>query len=161
MKRLYVVRHGKSTWDYQVRDHDRVLKERGVQDAHLIANTLQAHNLTPEIVWTSSAARALQTATILTEKFDYELSTLKIKRSLYTFDYKELEEVLGSCSNDISELMIVSHNHGLTDFVNELGSKRFENVPTTGVVIIDFDTDDWSNLHSGKTILHLFPKNLK
>ena len=44
MKKLTLIRHGKSTWEYQVRDHDRVLKERGIQDAHLIGSYLKKNS---------------------------------------------------------------------------------------------------------------------
>lgn len=161
MKRLVIIRHGKSTWELQVRDHDRVLTQRGIDDAHLIGESLKDMNLNPDQIWTSTAARALQTATLVSEYIDYSLSKLQLKRELYTFDSDELIKVISNAEDEIETLVIFSHNHGITDLVNDLGSTRFQNVPTTGVVAIDFESNSWSSLGKGITKFHLFPKLLK
>lgn len=161
MKRLIIIRHGKSSWDLQVRDHDRVLAQRGIDDAHLVGEALKELNINPDTIWTSTAARALQTATLVTEYIDYSLNKLKLKRELYTFNSEELLSVIGSCDDSSNSLIIFSHNHGITDLVNLIGNTRFDNVPTTGVVVIDFDSDSWSSLTKGVTKFHLFPKQIK
>jgi phosphohistidine phosphatase len=161
MKRLIVIRHGKSTWELQVRDHDRVLTQRGIDDAHLIGAALKDMDLNPDQIWTSTAARALQTATLVSEYINYSLSKLELKRDLYTFSSDELINVISNADDSIETLVIFSHNHGITDLVNDLGSTRFDNVPTTGVVAIDFDSNSWSSLGKGITKFHLFPKLLK
>ncbi|MBF4985018.1 histidine phosphatase family protein [Nonlabens mediterrranea] len=161
MKKLILIRHGKSSWELNVRDHDRVLLERGINDAHLIGNHLKNSFKNPDQIWSSTAARALQTATIVSEYIDYNLDSFQLKRELYTFDSYELIDHIKTCSNEINTLMIFSHNHGLTDSANILGSQYFDNIPTTGVVIIEFNTDSWSQIKKGQTIAYLFPKNLR
>ncbi|WP_292889317.1 histidine phosphatase family protein [Nonlabens sp.] len=161
MKRLIVIRHGKSTWELQVRDHDRVLTQQGIDDAHSIGNALNDLDLTPDQIWTSTAARALQTATLVSEYIDYRLTKLQLKRELYTFSGNDLMDVIATAEDTIATLVICSHNQGITDLVNDWGSIRFDNVPTTGVVVIDFDSNSWSSLGKGTTKFHLFPKLLK
>lgn len=161
MKKLVLVRHGKSSWDLNVRDHDRVLLQRGIDDAHLIGHTLKELNLHFHAIWSSTAARALQTATIISEYVDYSLLKFHLKRELYTFNGEDLLESIYNCPDDINALMLFSHNHGLTDVVNLLGSEYFDNVPTTGAVIIEFDSIQWVNIKKGVTVAHFFPKNLK
>jgi len=161
MKHLILVRHGKSTWEYPVRDHDRVLLQRGIQDAHMIGEHLKQLHVKPDYIWTSTAARALQTATLVAEYLDYGLQSLVLKRELYTFEEQQLLGVVRSCTDDIDTLMLFSHNHGLTELVNSLGSQRFENIPTTGVVAIDFETNTWQGLARGTTAFHVFPKELR
>lgn len=161
MKKLIITRHGKSSWELNVRDHDRVLKQRGIDDGHLIGNHLKELNLRPDLIWSSTAARALQTATIVTEYLDYNLSNLKLNRNLYTFSSEELKEVISNCPDDIDTLMIFSHNHGITDFVNTYGNERFENVPTTGVVQLNFEVDQWQDIKKGSTQFYIFPKQLR
>ena len=161
MKKLIVVRHGKSSWELNVRDHDRVLKQRGIDDGHLIGKQLGKIGVQPDLIWSSSAARALQTATLVTEYLNYDLKLLKINRSLYTFNSEDLKDVVRSCTDDVDTLMIFSHNHGITDFVNHYGSERFDNVPTTGVVQLEFNIDKWNDLRAGSTPFHMFPKQLK
>jgi len=159
-KKLILVRHGKSSWEFDVRDHDRPLIQKGIDDAHAIGKSLQEFPNVPDIIWSSTAARALQTATILTEYIDYDLEKLQLKRVLYTFDSQDLLKAVRGINDSVSCAMLVSHNHGLTDLVNQLGSEGFSNVPTTGTVIIEFDTSSWKDLSKGTTTFHLFPKNL-
>jgi phosphohistidine phosphatase len=161
MKQLIIIRHGKSTWGLQVRDYDRVLVQRGIEDAHLIGKALGEIPLNPDAIWSSTAARALQTATIVTEYVDYNFKKLKLKRDLYTFDSEDLLKTIATCDDHVDSLIIFSHNHGITDLVNQLGSTKFDNVPTTGVVAIDFDSNSWSTLGKGSTKFHLFPKQIK
>lgn len=161
MKHLIIIRHGKSSWDLQVRDHDRVLAQRGIDDAHLIGDALKELQINPDVIWTSTAARALQTATLVTEYIDYNLNKLKLKRELYTFDSEELLKVIATCDDSSNTLIIFSHNHGITDLVNKIGNTRFDNVPTTGVVAIEFDINSWSSIDKGVTKFHLFPKQIK
>lgn len=161
MKQLFLIRHGKSSWDLNVRDHDRVLLQKGVEDAHLIGERLKQLSYFPTVMWSSTAARALQTAVIVSEYLDYNLTKLKLKRALYTFDHQELIHTIKSCDDSCDSLMIFSHNHGLTNAVNALGSVYFDNVPTTGVVLIEFNVDSWQDIKKGTTIQHIFPKNIK
>jgi phosphohistidine phosphatase len=161
MKRLIVIRHGKSSWELDVRDHDRVLNQRGIDDAHMMGKQFKKTGIVPQQIWTSTAARALQTATIFTEHLDYNLATLHLKRGLYTFDVNELDKMIKQCDDTVDTLMIFSHNHGLTDFVNKYGSERFLNVPTTGVVELEFKIQSWSELKEGSTQFHLFPKEIR
>ena len=161
MKKLIVIRHGKSTWEMQVRDHDRVLAQRGIDDAHLIGAALKDAQINPDIIWSSTAARALQTATIVSEYIDYQLFKLKLKRELYTFDSSELLDVISTCDDSMDTLIIFSHNHGITDLVNLLGTTKFDNVPTAGVVAIDFKSKSWKSLENGITKFHIFPKLIR
>ena len=74
MKTLYIVRHAKSSWDYEsIADIDRPLKERGIKDAHLISNYLAETIKKPDVFVTSSANRALHTAIIFCDNFSYPL----------------------------------------------------------------------------------------
>jgi phosphohistidine phosphatase len=161
MKRLITVRHGKSSWAHDVRDHDRPLNQRGIDDGHLIGKAFKKTSYRPDLIWSSTAARALQTATLVCEYIDYELEKLKLKRALYTFSDRDQLGVVRSCDDEVETLMIFSHNDGLTELANAHGSERFNNVPTTGLVIMEFDVDRWQNIDKGETVTHIFPKHFK
>ena len=49
----------------------------------------------------------------------------------------------------------------MTILVNSLGDKKTDNLPTTGLCVIDFQVDSWKDIRKGKTILTLLPKNLR
>ncbi len=159
MKRLILVRHGKSSWKYDVADEKRPLKKRGVRDGKLIANAFSTFVTNLPVMWSSHAVRAHETAKIFQKEL--EIEELKVKQELYTFNVKDLLAQIKACDDNIYNLMVFGHNPAMTSLVNSIGDKPFDNIPTTGLTIIDFQTDSWKNIKNGKTILHLFPKNLR
>ena len=161
MKTLILVRHGKSSWKHDLPDDERPLKKRGYKDADLVLEALKAVVKEPLTVWSSYAKRALTTANIFREELDIDEAHFEVKEELYTFDEKELLKVIWSCDDSIDQLMVFGHNPAMTELANSLGDKFFDNVPTTGLVTIQFKSDSWKELKDGKTLLYLFPKNLR
>lgn len=161
MKRLILVRHGKSSWEHDVTDDKRPLIKRGIKDGELIANAFEKHFDTPAIIWSSPATRALQTAEIFKQKLQIEDRDFFIRSGLYTFDRNDLLKQIESCDSPLQTLMVFGHNPAMTGVVNQLGDQYFENIPTTGLTIIDFEAEHWKELKNGKTIVTLFPKNLR
>lgn len=161
MKRLILVRHGKSSWKHNVADDKRPLKKRGIKDGELISNAFEKFFTMPVIAWSSPAVRALETAKIFQKKLKIEDKDFLIKSQLYTFSPKDLLQQIQGCDDNIEKLMVFGHNPAMTGVVNLLGDKKFDNIPTTGLTVIDFDTNSWKEIKDGKTILSLFPKNLR
>ncbi|WGH76775.1 histidine phosphatase family protein [Tenacibaculum tangerinum] len=160
MKTLYIVRHAKSSWEYDsVKDIDRPLKERGINDAHLLSKYLAEEIKRPDVFLSSSANRALHTAVIFCENFEYPLSNLKIKRQLYSFSDGYLVKTVKALDDSFNSAIVFSHDHGINSFVNKFGSKPIAHVATCGVVGIAFDTKHWKDIKKGNTILIEFPKN--
>jgi phosphohistidine phosphatase len=160
MKRLILVRHGKSSWEHEVTDGKRPLKKRGIKDGELIASAFEKFSNKHAIVWSSPALRALETAKIFKKKLQIEDQVFFIRSGLYTFDKNDLLKQIESCDPQVQTLMVFGHNPAMTGLVNQLGNQYFENIPTTGLTVLDFETESWKGLIKGKTILNLFPKNL-
>ncbi len=161
MKRLILIRHGKSSWKYDVADDKRPLKKRGFKDGEVVSKAFKKFFSKPVEVWSSPAVRALETAQIFKEKLDINDKDFSIKSQLYTFNKKDLLHQIQTCEDHVDKLMIFGHNPAMTGLVNDLGDKVFDNIPTTGLTVIDLDTHTWKNLKNGKTIVNLFPKNLR
>ena len=162
MKTLYIVRHAKSSWEYEgIKDIDRPLKERGINDAYLISNMLQKKISTPDVFIASCANRALHTAMIFCYTFNFPLANLRISKSLFNFSDGYLIKTVKTLDDGYDSAIIFSHDHGISDFVNKFGSEILDQVPTCGVVGIKFDINNWKDIKSGKTFLTEFPKNYK
>ena len=58
--------------------------------------------------------------------------------------------------NGFDSAIIFSHDHGISDFVNNYGHKNIDHVPTCGVVAIEFKTNHWKNIKNGKTLFTEF-----
>ena len=162
MKTLYIVRHAKSSWEYEgVKDIDRPLKKIGINDAYLISNVIQKKISSPDVFISSCANRALHTAMIFSYAFNYPLANLKISKSLYSFSDGYLIKTVKALDDGFDSAIIFSHDHGISDFVNKFGNKYLYHVPTCGVVGIKFENNHWKNIKSGETFLIEFPKHYK
>ncbi|SEB81320.1 phosphohistidine phosphatase [Tenacibaculum sp. MAR_2009_124] len=159
MKTIYIVRHAKSSWEYDgVKDIDRPLKKRGINDAHLLSKILAKKLKKPDVFVSSSANRALHTAVIFCENFDYPLSNLQIKRQLYSFSDGYLVKTVKALDDGFSSAIVFSHDHGINTFVNKFGNKPLAHVPTCGVIGIKFNEKHWKDIKKGTTVLVEFPK---
>ena len=161
MKSIILVRHAKSSWEFDVIDHDRPLKKRGVNDANMVSQFLRGKMLIIDKVLTSDAKRAKATADIFINKLEIDHDIVELNHLLYDFAGRDLINVVKNCPNYIDNLMIFGHNHAMTAFVNTYGDNYIDNVPTSGVVIITFEIEKWQDLKPGKTIFKVFPSDLK
>ncbi len=161
MKRLILVRHAKSSWNYEVGDKDRPLKERGINDAYLVANHLSKKGYNIEAVFSSPANRALHTCIIFLRTLGVDFNVLTVTNNLYDFSGGSVLNFIKSLDNSLQTVMIFGHNHAFTSVANQLGNEYIDNVTTSGTVVIDFDEDNWENITKGKTNQIIFPKHLK
>jgi phosphohistidine phosphatase len=162
MKTLYIVRHAKSSWEYSgIEDIDRPLKKRGIKDAYLMSKFLSKKVSRPDVFISSSANRALHTAIIFCENFEYPLANLQIKRQLYSFSDGYLVKTVNALDDGFNSAIIFSHDHGLNTFVNKFGNKPISHVPTCGIIGLQFEEKHWKNIKKGKTFMVEYPKNYK
>ena len=161
MKKLTLTRHAKSSWEHNVIDHERPLNDRGSSDAVLLANEFKNSFIQPDLLISSDANRAKTTANIFIETLNISSKIVRYNHSLYDFSGRNLVEVIKNCDESVNHLWVFGHNHAITYFVNTYGNVYIDNVPTCGIVQIEFDINDWKNLKKGKTLMTLFPRNLK
>ncbi|MDR6300739.1 SixA phosphatase family protein [Mesonia maritima] len=161
MKKLILVRHGKSSWENNLPDDKRPLKKRAYTDAELIIKAFKLYANKPLKLISSKAVRALETAKLFKKGLAIEDKDFKIIDDLYTFDEDELLSVIRNQPDENNKLMIFGHNPAMTILVNLLGDKEVDNLPTTGLVVIDFEVDKWKDIAEGKTLVTLFPRTFK
>ncbi|WP_127845109.1 SixA phosphatase family protein [Psychroflexus aestuariivivens] len=161
MKRLILVRHGKSSWEHNVEDKERPLLKRAYDDARLVINSFKNFVDFEFEIFTSYANRAKSSAEIFQNELNIPDKKFHIKREIYTFDVNELKSEIERLPNSVDNVMLFGHNPAITNFVNFFGSENYENIPTTGLVVLEFNSSSWNNIQPGITRLNLFPKNLR
>nr|WP_299066934.1 histidine phosphatase family protein [uncultured Allomuricauda sp.] len=161
MKRIILVRHGKSSWDYGVSDKDRPLKERGIYDAHLVAEKFKEGNCVIDFAYSSPANRALHTSMIFMRNLGFSLNDFQVNEALYDFSGQSAQSFVESLDNRLNTVIIFGHNYAYTSLANAWGDQYIENVPTSGLVQIKFDVAEWSGISKGATEQIIFPKHLK
>ena len=150
MKRLFIVRHGKSDWEFEsVKDFDRTLKERGISDGHMMAQMLASEGLIPEMILSSNANRALHTAVIFHRVLEMKPDAFRIEPDLYLAEVDETMDILFGIDDSIQSVMIFGHNPGFTELANYLSRLNISNIPTTGIVMLDFKTEKWTGISKG------------
>jgi phosphohistidine phosphatase len=162
MKKLFIVRHAKSSWDDpDLDDFDRPLNTRGKRNAPEIGKRLAMRGVNPDLIITSPAKRAAATARRIAEEISYPKSKIIKEENFYHGTIQEVITIVQKLEDHVNSLMIFGHNPGLTDLANYLSSADIYNIPTCGVVEIDFDIASWKMLGSktGKLINFDFPKN--
>jgi len=161
MKELILVRHAKSSWEAPLRDYDRPLTSKGIQEAHLVSTSISNQIPNTFLIWSSAAKRAAETAMIFAQNISFPYESIIFKEELYTFDEIQLEQIIKSCSDDYEHLIVFGHNQAITNFVNKFGSFFIDNVATSGFVSILFEQESWKHISNGITKKVIFPRDLK
>jgi phosphohistidine phosphatase len=175
MRRLMLLRHAKTENDAPSgRDEDRRLDERGRKDAAEIGGWMAAHPPFPDLVLVSTAVRSEQTWDIVSDAMSGTVPRPKVKLTaeLYGADPSDLLRIIHTAAaQDPKRLLLVGHNPGLHELAYALtGSGKAaarsalaDNLPTSGLAVIDFDTDDWGDVsfRHGRLELFVSPKLLK
>ncbi len=161
MKTLVLVRHGKSSWEYSVDDKDRPLNERGINDGHLVSSVFDSRDMGIDAIFSSPASRALHTCLIFLRQLNFPFSKFELSDMLYDFSGDSVFEFVRSLDNNLKTVMIFGHNHAFTHIANSLGNSYIDNVPTSGLVHLEFQTDQWASVEKGITVQTIFPKDLR
>lgn len=161
MKTVVLIRHAKSSWDYDVTDLDRPLSQRGYADAILVSKGFSAYNFVPDAIYSSPANRASTTCQVFMEQLALKTQLLTIDEQLYDFGGNKVRRFIKALDDKLEKVMIFGHNHAFTSLANSLGANDIDNLPTSGLVMIQFDVDHWEHISQGTTKLILTPKDFK
>jgi phosphohistidine phosphatase len=164
MKTLYLVRHAKATLENRIeRDIDRQLLEKGLKRTRHIIDFLIQKNTSVDLIVSSPAVRAYETARVLAHALGFPLINIKIERLLYEGDADKIGDLFYDLPQNKDNLMIVGHNPSITNFANMLLPDPIDYLPTSGIVCIQFDVNSWDEIWKAKIISNFVvtPKMLK
>lgn len=163
MKTLIIIRHGKSSWAYpDLEDFYRPLKPRGINDAFAIGEALQKQDVFPDLILSSPAIRAMNTAIIIARKLDFPLQRIRANESIYEASTYHLLNLISNVEDSIETLMVFGHNPSFTSLINQLQDHPLYNLPTCGAVSIELPINSWTEIANatGEKVLELFPRDL-
>jgi phosphohistidine phosphatase len=163
-KTLVIIRHAKSTWEYgHISDLDRPLKEIGISNTILVSSKLKDLKIVPDLVISSPAVRALHTALIVSRELGYPAGKIQIDPGFYSESEDDILGLIKVVGDNVNTLFVFGHNPGFTFLSNYFLNHSIDNLPTSGVVILNFKTDKWSSLSKGCVVDEnlILPKELK
>ena len=155
MKSLTLFRHAKTERDSTTgRDFDRRLTERGERDAPRMGEEIRNLGLEYDLVLSSPAARAVETAELagLSPRFD---------QRIYDASAGELLSIAQQAEGQVETLMLVGHNPGFERLASRLVGSTVE-MPTGSLIEIELPIDDWRDASdgSGRVVRFIKPKEL-
>jgi phosphohistidine phosphatase len=165
MRELWLLRHGKSDRDTLGPDFDRPLKPRGRRAVQRLGDWLLERQLRPDLIITSPARRALNTAQLICDALKLHKSP-SLEPRLYFTGTESIKNVLAECPSTAQRVMLVGHNPDLETLLTELvGEDNLPEVeklmPTAALARLEMP-DDWSRLEANcaRLIDILYPKSL-
>lgn len=157
MKKVYIVRHAKSSWDNPLlNDSERTLNKRGKRDAPFMAKLLKKIENNPDLIISSPAVRAFSTAKIFAEVINYSRNKIRLETSIYEADINDLLLIISRLDDKIANVIVVGHNPSVTDFVNYVTGQNITNMPTCSICAIEFNFNSWKNILYEKGNLRFF-----
>ncbi len=169
MRRLMLLRHAKSDWPPGVADLERPLAARGRAEAPAIGGFMAREALRPDLALVSPAKRTRETWTLVSTALP-EPPPHEIEADLYMTTAERLIERVRATAAGVQTLLVLGHNPGLEDLARTLAGKGdaaakkrlMASFPTSGLAVIDFPSDDWTDVQeqAGTLALYVTPQSL-
>jgi phosphohistidine phosphatase len=145
MKTLLLLRHAKSSWDDPtLPDHDRPLNKRGKRDAPRMGALLAEHELVPDLVLCSTAARTVETARAVIAACGYD-GEVRLSRELYHAPAHLYAAILRREPSRHARVLLVGHNPGLEELAGQLVGSPLH-LSTAGLAWLKLSIDHWDGL---------------
>ena len=145
MKTVLILRHAKSSWSKPgLADIDRPLNKRGKQDAPRMGALLDEQDLVPDLILSSPARRARNTAQAVSEhcSFSGEIETVP---DFYPGDAYTFIDTLMALPDEDKNVMIVAHNPGVEELLYALAGESAR-MPTSALAQVTLPIDTWQEL---------------
>ena len=147
MKTLLILRHAKSSWkDASLSDNERPLNKRGIRSAQLIGKFIARRKLAPEVVLSSPAARARETAEIVVDVAKLNV-VVHYDERLYLASSRTLMEVIAQVEDQFAQVLVVGHNSGMEDLVGVLTGQE-SHMPTAALARVRIEVESWREVRA-------------
>ena len=161
MKRLWILRHAKSSWDHAgLADYARPLAPRGRKAAKRIARWADANGVRPELVLCSTAVRAQSTLDLVRPGLGGPEE--RVEQGLYHASTDDILELVTTTDDTVTEALLIGHNPTLHELTTVLAPPGPEAFPTGALAGLRLEIDSWADLRPGCGVIEAFvvPRSL-
>ncbi len=146
MKTLLLLRHAKSSWKKPgLPDHERPLNKRGKKEALKVGDYLNENNLVPDLILSSTARRAQDTAQAVAEACGFA-GKVDLYQDLYLSDPGSYLDILRCLPDEASRVLVVGHNPDIEDLLAMLTDVH-EHMTTAALAVLDLPISSWEELN--------------
>jgi phosphohistidine phosphatase len=174
LKRLFLLRHAKSSWaDPGRADFERPLNGRGRKAALAMAEWLAVRNLAPDLILCSAARRTRETLAAVRPALG-PTAEVAIEQRLYLAEEDQLFArlvELDDLAHPPASVILIGHNPGLGDLALRLIPREQQEIrrriaakfPTCAFVDLSFPCDAWDAIDARCATLnaYLVPSELE
>ena len=155
MKKLYIIRHAKSSWkDFSLDDFDRPLNKRGKLNAPFMGKRLRQDDVLPDIILSSPAKRAKKTAMAISKQIGFSKKII-YDENIYEASVYTLDKIIKAVDDKENILFLFGHNPSLNMLVENYVNFE-QNIPTCGIIFIEFNCNRWEDIDSSNARLISF-----
>jgi len=164
LKTLLLLRHAKSSNDDpSLKDFERPLNERGRKDAQLVGEYIRKRKINADLVISSPAERARQTAELVLKSAGLKVE-LRFDKRIYDAGVRRLLNVISQIEDDANAVVLVGHNPGFEELFEALTGEGHD-LPTASLACIELSVEKWSKVRAGAGVGQLkwlvTPKELR
>lgn len=154
MKNLLLMRHAKSSFkEGDLPDFERPLSKRGEKDASKMGKLVKDKELKPDLILSSTAQRASQTAELIADKCKYE-GEIVFVQDFYLGEPEAYLTALRDLDDENTDtVLVVGHNPGLESLL-QLLTDKVESLPTCAIAHLELPIRTWKAL-STDIVAHL------
>ncbi|UZR27615.1 histidine phosphatase family protein [Methylococcus mesophilus] len=157
LRELLLIRHAKSAWtDPSLTDRDRPLNERGKRDAPFMGSLLRFRGMEPDCMVSSPARRARKTARLIAGEVGYDKDAIVIAEQIYLGGRRAVVELVQALNDEDERVYIIGHNPDLSEAASCLTGESLGELPTCGMVAIEFPVYSWTHVMEGAGRLKFF-----
>jgi phosphohistidine phosphatase len=146
MKTLLLLRHAKSSWKQpEMHDHDRPLNKRGKKEAPKVGQYLKDNDLVPDLVISSTARRAHETAQVVVDESGFA-GEVDQYQDLYLSDTACYLDILRRLPDSVNRVLVVGHNPDLDELLTFLTDVA-QHMTTAALAQVDLPISNWHELN--------------
>jgi phosphohistidine phosphatase len=146
-KQLILMRHAQAENPVGKEDHERTLTPEGERDARHMGRWLNTRFDNLDVIVTSTAFRAKQTAEIIAEEFRQNNIT-KFNADLYEASVRSMLEIIQGFQEDWKAVLLVGHNPTISYVSDYLISDPIEGMSPGTAVCLEFN-ETWNKVDQG------------
>jgi phosphohistidine phosphatase len=148
-KFLYLLRHAQSAdKELNQSDRDRDLTANGFKQCSQISAWILNNNLTPDMIFTSSAVRTVSTTKLISDAIKFPAEKISYTDDLYNASTRTFLDFITTVDPYLNSIMCVGHNPTISYLTEYLTKAIVGDMAPCGLAIIKFDSQ-WREISEG------------
>ena len=147
---LYLLRHAQSAdKQHGQTDRDRNLTHLGMKHCLIVAQFLKDQKTLPEMIFSSSAERAKETARLISENLNYDPDRVLHYDELYEASTRTFMEFVTNLDDNLYHVMCVGHNPAISYLSEYLTKTEIGEMMPAGLTVLKFNLNSWRLVREG------------